>query len=241
MAITLRDGTQVQDQRLDRLIEFDEQSRSFPICAALDPAPRIISKRWSLPYGAPVLDQGSEGACVGFGVTNDLRFYPVAVRGLNASYAQEKIYWAAQQTDPWPGGSYPGAAPRYDGTSVLSGVKTAAALGHYGEYRWAFSEPEMALGVGHLGPAILGINWYEGMYRPNAEGYLKPTGDKVGGHCLLVIGISAAYGYYVVYNSWGPAWGKNGTAKISRADMVRLLAENGECCLVTQRLSVKAL
>lgn len=234
----LRDGSSVSDPRLDRLPEFDDRSRRYGICAALPPhqSQKPVSKRWSIPYGSPVLDQGQQGACTGFGVTNDLRFYPVAVRGLTDTFARETIYWGAQRIDVWPGGSYPGATPTYEGSSVLAAVRTAADLGYYGEYRWAFSEPEMALGVGHLGPVIIGVNWYEGMMRPDNTGYLHVTGDTVGGHCILVIGLSVHYGYYVVYNSWGPAWGANGLAKISRADMARLLAEKGECCLVTDRL-----
>lgn len=236
MAYLLRDGTATTDRRLDRLVEFHPKSRAFPICGALTENQQSpVSKRWSAPYGTPVLDQGPDGACVGFGISNDLLYYPVAIRGIDATFAHEKIYWAAQRTDPWEGGSYPGATPTYDGTSVLAGMQTAQALGYYGEYRWGFSEPEMALGVSHLGPAIIGINWYDSMFQPNNKGYLDVTGDKMGGHCILVIGISTHYNYYVVHNSWGPNWGHHGTAKISRNNMARLLSEDGECSLVTER------
>ncbi len=234
---TLKDGRHVEDIRLDRLPEFDEASRRFPICGALAPQQQKAPKTqlWTIPAGSPVLDQQREGACVGFGITNELRFEPTPVPGLDAAFARERIYWAAQRNDPWPGGTYPDAVPRYDGTSVLSGIQVAAQLGYYTEYRWAFSEDEMALGVSHLGPVVIGVNWYEGMYRPNTKGRITVTGARVGGHCCLVVGINTSDNSYTIYNSWGPAWGQQGTARISRKDMAKLLKQDGESCLITGR------
>lgn len=234
--LSLRDGSETQDRRLDRIPAFDQRMLAFPIQDALNSdQSKVITKKWETPGGTPVLDQGAEGACVGFGVTNELSYYPVAIPNLDATFARESIYWVAQEADPWPGGSYPGASPRYEGTSVLYGVKAAADLGYYQEYRWARSERELALGVGYLGPSIIGVDWYEGMFKPAKDGYIRISGEKVGGHCCLVIGINAKSGYYTIHNSWGPSWGKNGTAKLSRKDMATLLNANGEACIVTRR------
>lgn len=236
MPYTLKDGSSCEDRRLDRIAAFDRRSLDFPVTASLNAdQQQLVSKTWSAPAGTPVLDQGKEGACVGFGVTNELLFYPVAVKGLDAAFAREKIYWVAQEDDPWPGGSYPQASPVYEGTSVLYGVKAAADLGYYKTYSWATVEKEMALGVGHLGPAIIGIDWYEGMFQPNSDGFIRPSGDKAGGHCILVKAVNVKAGYYVVHNSWGPSWGNKGDAKIKRTDMAKLIADNGECCIITER------
>jgi hypothetical protein len=238
MATRLRDGSETLDARLDRLPE--EDARDFPVLAVLDGQAAPVSAAWTIAEGAPVLNQGREGACVGFGVTNELRFNPVPVDGLDYTFAREQVYWAAQRIDPWAGGSYPGAQPRYEGTSVRAGIKIAQRLGYVGEYRAARNEPEMALAI-TLGPLVIGIDWYEGMYRPNSRGYLKPTGKKVGGHCCLVIGLKVTSptdsGYYTIYNSWGPTWGANGTARISRADMRRLKDAGGDAFVITQRFN----
>lgn len=238
----LRDGSAAADNRLGRIVEFDERSREFNIRQLLDPNAVPVTKLWQIPATADqtVLDQGQEGACTGFGTTNELRFDPVAVaradgRGLDYTFAREFIYWEAQKNDPWPGGAYPGALPRYEGTSVLAAIKRMQALGFYTEYRWAFGERDLALTVGNVGPAVLGLNWYQGMFKPNSRGYLRPTGAIQGGHCLLCIGYDARYKYYTLYNSWGPKWGKNGTARVSAADMAKLLANNGEACVITGR------
>jgi papain like protease len=238
---TLKNGVSTYDRRLDRIPAFDQQSLSYPVQAALnDEQQTLISHTWTAPPGTPVLNQGVEGACVGMGITNELLFYPVAVPKLDETFAREKIYWVAQRDDPWPGGSYPSAVPRYEGTSVLYGIKAAADLGYYKEYRWATSEKELALGVGYLGPAIIGVDWYEGMFKPDSKGYVHPTGDKMGGHCTLLIGIeidkkNTKAGYYVLHNSWGKTWGTDGTAKIKRADMAKLLDDGGEAAIITQR------
>lgn len=235
---TLRNQSTVDDPRLDRLPEFDPRSRDYPITAVLGPEQqKPITRLWTIPSGSPVLDQGSEGACVGFGVTNELRFSPMPIRGLDATFARQSIYWRAQENDQWPGGSYPGANPTYEGTSVLAGIKTAATLGYYAEYRWAFGEDDLALAVSHQGPAVIGVNWYGGMFKPDSGGYLRPTGNVAGGHCVLVIGITASRGDYTIYNSWGADWGRNGRARITRDDMARLLDEDGDACVITSRLN----
>jgi hypothetical protein len=239
---TLKDGSSTLDRRLDRIPAFDQRSLNYRVCAALNAEQQELrSKTWSSPTGTAVLDQGAEGACVGFGVAHELLYYPVAVRGLGADFARQKIYWVAQREDPWPGGSYEGASPRYEGTSVLYGIKAAADLGYYTEYRWATSEKELALGVGHLGPAIIGVDWYEGMFKPDNNGFIHATGDKMGGHCTLLIGVNVNAGsdpdkgYYILHNSWGPSWGDRGNCKIRRSDMVKLMDANGEACIITGR------
>lgn len=234
----LRDGSTSLDPRLDRIAEFDPASRNYGVRAVIPTtATEPVTNLWDIPAGEPVLNQGSEGACVGFGVTNELRFNPVPIPGLREAFAREQIYWPAQRIDPWQGGAYPGANPFYEGTSVLAGIKQGVKLGYYGEYRWAFGESELAMAVSHVGPAVIGVPWYSGMFRPDRNGYLNVTGTVQGGHCVLVIGYNKRYRYYTIYNSWGPGWGTNGTARIRRAAMDRLLNEDGDACLITQRLT----
>ena len=233
----LKNGVRTFDRRLDRVPVFDGRSLNYRIGDALDESQqqRLVTKQWTAPAGTPVLDQGQEGACVGFGTTNELLWNPVPVPNLDNTFAREKIYWVAQEDDPWPGGSYPNASPVYEGTGVLYGIKAAADLGYYTEYRWAKSEKELALGVGHLGPAIIGVDWYAHMFEPDPSGFIHPTGGKQGGHCTLLTGINVELGYYTLHNSWGSSWGDNGDCKIKRTDMAKLLADSGEACIITGR------
>jgi hypothetical protein len=224
---------------MGRLVEFDVRSRQFPVRAALRPGVEFpTSRRWYLPRTEPVLDQGETSSCVGMGVTNELRYTPTPVRHLDERFAIERIYWEAQKIDRWPGGDYPGAQPqRDDGTSVLAGVKAAAAQGWYLEYRWAFGEADLALAVSHVGPAVLGLPWFEGMLRGDDDHYLHPTGAVVGGHCVLAIGINIQRNAYMIANSWSADWtgSDHGRAWITRSDMGRLLADQGEACIPVRR------
>lgn len=234
----LRDGSKNKDPRLTRIVKFDEKSRLYPVLTTdvLGQAPR--SYTWKCDQW---LDQGQEGACVGFAVTHELIAKPSVVTGLDAKFAIERIYWEAQKSDEWPGGSYPGAKPAYEGTSVLDGIKAAQKLGYIKEYRWAFGLNDLVLAVGHVGPAVLGINWYDGMFDVQQCGYLHVSGKVAGGHAILCNGVDVKRKTFNLHNSWGPGWGVGGDATISWDDMERLLKEDGEACIPTVRSSKPGL
>jgi hypothetical protein len=70
-------------------------------------------------------DQGVEGRCVEFAMLRMLthanrKRYDITTRW---------HYWEAQRSDEWPGGSYPGASPRYEGTSVRAGLEVLRSRG----------------------------------------------------------------------------------------------------------------
>lgn len=227
---TLRNGKEVADIRLDRLPQFDERSRKYGIREVITKQPRSYTWRC-----LQVLDQGNEGSCVGHGVAHELIARPSEVHGIDHQYAREKIYWEAQKIDEWQGGSYPGARPFYEGTSVLAGVKVSKSLGWMHEYRWGFSLDDLILGVGRNGPAVLGINWYSEMYDVDNDGFIHSEGSIDGGHCILCNAVNIKYGYFTLHNSWGPEWGIDGEAKISFEDMEQLLHEDGEQCFFVGR------
>jgi hypothetical protein len=229
--IALRDASIVSDSRLTRLRQFDDNSKAYPV-RELVKARSPRSYTWSCNTH---LDQGQDGSCVGFSIAHELLAKPVAVRGMTPQFATEKIYWEAQRNDPWEGGSYPGAAPQYDGTSVLEGIKVVHDLGYIKEYRWAFGLEDLVLAIGHCGPAVLGINWYDGMFDTHICGYLHITGELAGGHAILCKGVNVKSRYFILHNSWGVKWGVRGDAKLSWHEMERLLYEGGEACIPIQR------
>lgn len=236
----LRGGQRTNTDLLDRVPFFDERSRAYSIREVREVGSKQRGYTWSL--GSPVLDQGNEGSCVGHGVSHELLARPVVVKDLDHAYAVD-LYHEAQKIDPWDGGSYEGAIPFYEGTSVLAGVKIAQQRGHYSEYRWGFGLDDLILGVGYGGPAILGINWYTGMFRPDINGYIHPTGSLAGGHCLICIGVSVSRREFLLVNSWGSDWSTiswgisthKGYCKITYEDMDRLLKESGEACFPTRQ------
>jgi hypothetical protein len=228
--ILLRDGT-IAQSNLDRLVNFDSRSKQYPI-RGFTPVKKERSFTWKCDTH---LDQGEEGACVGFGITHELMARPAAVPYLDNRYAHTQIYWPAQTIDPWEGGSYPDASPFYEGTSTLAGVKIAQSYGWFDGYRWAFGLTDLILGVGYNGPAVIGVMWYEGMVNADAIGYIHATGKTVGGHCLLCKAVDVKKQRFTLHNSWGIGWGMNGDCYISFDDMQKLLYEEGEAVFFIKR------
>lgn len=220
MEIILKDNTPTLDARLDRVVQFDERSRAFPV-RTVAKAPR--SYTWGCKQ---YLDQGREGACVGFSFAHELAARP-KVKTVSESLARE-IYREAQQLDQWPGHDY-------EGTSVIAGAKALKARGYIREYRWAFGLSDLISAVGSVGPAVIGVNWYEGMFQPDRNGFIKPTGSLIGGHAILVNSVSLKLKRFKLHNSWGADWGINGGCYLSFDDMNRLLNEDGEACIIVGR------
>jgi hypothetical protein len=210
--------------KFGRVPHFDRRSRKFPIASLLAGIEKPRSYTWRCLIN---LDQGNTSACTGFSVTHEAAARPQEVKNLTNKIALA-VYNRAKQLDEYPG-------ENYDGSSVLGAIKAGVERKWYGEYRWAFGEDDLALAVGHHGPAVLGINWYAGMMDPDSKGIIKPTGQIEGGHAILCNGIDVKKGLYRLHNSWGVGYGIVGECFISLDNMARLLKEKGEACIPVQR------
>lgn len=230
------------DPRLDWQPRHDPKSQNFPIRSAIgtvEERPRA----WKL--GA-VLDQGSEGACVGFGWTGELLSSPKP--DFDASAAQGNqyalgIYREAQTIDEWPGEDY-------SGTSVLAGAKVVHGRGHVDAYRWCFSIEDVRDAVIAEGPVVVGIPWHENMYYTSDSGLVNVEGNVVGGHCILITGYHPGirlrgedyrerFRVFRWRNSWGPDYGVGGNGFVRYEDLRDLLKEWGEACCPTGRKTVR--
>ena len=115
-------------------------------------------------------------------------------------------------------------------------LKACVEKGWIGEYRWGFSEEDLALSIGYKGPCVVGTSWLEGMSEPDLNGLIHATGESLGGHCYLINGYSVKTGLYRIINSWGTSFGINGECFIHQDDMKKLLKDDGECVIPVQRL-----
>jgi hypothetical protein len=79
-------------------------------------------------------DQGSEGACVGFGISR------LASQLNRKAYDGFWLYHEAQKVDEWPGESY-------DGTSVRAGLDVLRKVGHRVMLNGKESPPAMSEGI----------------------------------------------------------------------------------------------
>jgi hypothetical protein len=106
--------------------------------------------------------------------------------------------------------------------------------------RWATTVDEMrtciALGI----PVVIGVNWYSDFDRPvempgRAGMWVAPwgiSGRIRGGHCICIYGASDKYEGFKFKNSWGRDYP---LAFLPYAAMTRLLREDGEATIVTDR------
>lgn len=216
------------ERTLDRVAQFDDRSRQYP-ARALTAAAGPRSYTWGVPTlsGRRPLDQGVEGACVGHAWAHEAAARPIVRDDADSALAFH-VYREAQKIDPWPGEAY-------SGTSVLAGAKVMERLGYLAEYRWAFGLDDALTVVSRHGPAVIGLNWWSGMWEPDTRGYLHRTGRVVGGHALLLTGVSVRHERATVYNSWGKAWGMGGRAYLSWDDLGALLEDDGEVCVPVLR------
>lgn len=242
--IVLKDGSVTKDRRLDRVYQEDWRSLNFLMKAPRGTRRALRSYTWSC---TSYNDQGQEGACVGFGWGHELCAIPNVNKVDEA--ASRRIYKMAQEVDEWPGNAY-------EGTSVLAGAKVLHKLGYMERYYWGITLEDWVWGVGYgKGPCVVGLNWYEGMFEPDSSGYIHATGEVMGGHCVLVRGVTLIFksnskpknianvdldkSSFLIHNSWGPSWGKNGCARISLRDAEKLLNENGDVCFPVNRKTIK--
>jgi len=217
----------MSDIRLGRIKRFDERSRGYDVAPLVAELP-IVSKGWSVRHW---LDQGQTPHCVSFAWHHELMALPKRVEfasDLAADNMAHQRYYDMQKLDEWAGEDY-------DGTSVLAGAKLMRQLGYLDNYRWAFSLTDALRALSYEGPLVIGINWHEDMYDPDAKGFLRDTGEVVGGHALLVSSVSAVYKHVTVWNSWGRSWGNEGRAFLTWNAFGRLLADEGEACVPVGR------
>lgn len=175
------------------------------------------------------LDQGREGACSGFGFENVMALGPHRLAGANNSQAQQ-IYYEARRQDEWPG-------ENYEGSSVNGAMKAGRLLGLISEWHWCLSLAEIDYALSYVGAVEAGTNWYSGMWNPDSDGYLHPTGTIVGGHAWAISGrkkMPSGRIRYRMENSWGQDWGREGAAWIWAEDLQLLMSGGGEFACPTK-------
>ena len=233
---------------LDRLPEYDPKSRLWRAVEGIT-TPYVRSYTWHCDIN---LDQGFEGACVGFSSTHELAARPKIV--LKDEPFARALYRRAQELDEWEGTDY-------EGTSVLAGMKAVKeirnSLGQplISEYRWAFGLKDAVQVLSYKGPLVLGIWWHESMFDWDDKYFIHPDGNYAGGHAILCNGVKIIRkpgvttwpprwedvdldkSYARLHNSWGWSYGLNGDVFVTLRDLGNLLVDEGEACIPTVRAS----
>ena len=204
--------------------------------------PRRIELSAYRKVGVPILDQGSEGACTGFGLAT-VAHYLLLCRKDDADrgcVSARMMYEMAKRYDEWPGENYSGSSARgamkgwhkhgvcsadlwpYDAANPDRRFTTDRAsdavnrpLGAY--YRVNHKD----LIAMHSAIAEVGILYatgtvHTGWNELDEEGVIPFPGDVLGGHAFAIVAYDNR-GFWI-QNSWGDDWGKNGFALITYDD-----------------------
>ncbi len=176
-----------------------------------------------------ILDQGEEGACVGFGWTAWENCAPIGQAIQQGNQFAFNWYYRAKEVDPWPGTDY-------EGTTVRAGARVAIEKGTMNSYLWAGSREEIDNWLLLKGPIVIGSNWYRSMDDVDSDGFMRvdPGSGNRGGHCYLLLGIGQA-GNYVFQNSWGEGYAKEGIFRMTPQNFSNLVSMgNAEFCTASQ-------
>lgn len=215
------------DSRLGRHVNHDPRSRRFPvrpeIAAVLDTVQHVRH--------VPVFDQGGTGSCTGqaaLGCLGTGVFFATMDADEQQAYPFDQtgavgIYSQATAIDPFEG-AYPPVDTGSDGTSV---AKVCLAAGLIAGFEHAFGIDDALQALQHR-PGITGTWWYSGMYEPDAEGIVHPTGRIEGGHEYVVDGYDARRSLVWFTNSWGEHWGLRGRFAMPVQEYAALLARDGD-------------
>ena len=209
---------------LGRHLQPNHDPRSLDHPAEVAP---LVSVRHQ--HHGPVLDQGQLGSCTGNATAQALNTDPLMPDGRRLLTEQDAvaIYSWATHHDPVPG-AYP---PQDTGSDGLSVAKAAKHLGLISSYAHAFGL-DHTLGALALRPAIIGIPWLNGMFDPAPDGQLHVTGDIAGGHEICLDELDVERQRVWILNSWGFAWGQQGRAWLTWADLGGLLAQQGDATVL---------
>src|SRR5258708_395949 len=205
----------------------------------------------------PVLDQGKDGACTGFGLATVahylLRTHKVTRDA--TSISPFMFYDLARRYDEWPG-------ENYEGSSCRGAMKGWYKHGVCRETLWPMSHPGAPLGearaedaarrplgayfrVNHqslvaMHSAIIeaGVLYarasvHGGWQNAGKDGLIKKSDKILGGHAFAIVAYDAD-GFWI-QNSWSASWGRSGFGHISYDDWL----ENGSDAWVA-RLGVPA-
>lgn len=209
-------------RHLDAAARHDPRSRAYP-CG-------VSPLRTVMHAHGPILDQGDIGACTGFAAAAAANCQPL--RGRRRPLGNPDglaLYEAATRIDAYPG-VYP---PTDTGSDGLSVAKAAVTRRYVSSYQHAFGLGP-CLGALVNGPVIVGTRWHEAMFTPDAQGFVHPMGNVVGGHEWCLIGLNVAHQYVTAQQSWGPAWGLRGLFRVTFADLGALLVDGGDATVLVR-------
>ncbi|MBC5781529.1 peptidase C1 [Ramlibacter sp. USB13] len=213
--------------------------------------PTLIEVPTHIPLGdyldvaVPILDQGQEGACTGYGLATVCNYLLLRRKVIPDAVpvSPRMLYHLAKRYDEWPGEKYDGSSARgamkgwhkhgvcpesiyssegKDTGLELTDERTSEArrrpLGAY------FRVNHKDIVAMHSAIAEVGILYatctvHQGWDEVDERGIIRMSEKVLGGHAFAIVAFDDE-GFWL-QNSWGPDWGFGGFARISYDDWLR--------------------
>jgi hypothetical protein len=216
--------------------------RDLMFTPTLVEVPTGVPLQTYLKYRVPILDQGTEGACTGFGLAS-VANYLLRCRKVVPSkdcVSPYMLYDLARRYDEWPGEDYSGSSARgamkgwhkhgacldnnwtkeraMDAEADWSGRWTDARRRPLGAY---FRVNHRDLIAMHSAIAEVGILYatatvHTGWDQVGPDGFIPWEQRRTGGHAFAIVAYDEQ-GFWI-QNSWGPDWGRKGFALVGYDD-----------------------
>jgi hypothetical protein len=196
--------------------------------------------------GVPILDQGAEGACTGFGLSTVVH-YLLRTRDYirdDREVSPRMLYNMARRYDEWPG-------ERYSGSSARGAMKGWHKHGVCSRAHWVYDRAleaqdrrrfaeryedalrrplgayfrvnhrdliAMHAAISEVGILYATAQVHEGWENVGSDGVIPwdPDARIVGGHAFAIVAYDQE-GFWI-QNSWGDDWGKDGFAHLAYDD-----------------------
>jgi len=211
------------DLRLNRHVYHDSRSWDYRFDTSAFKIQSVTHARH-----IDILDQGNVGSCTGNAGIGALATDPLFSKlpGNNPYTLDEpgavKLYSAAEVIDG--SGPYP---PNDNGSYGLSIAKALKDAGVISSYQHTFTLNDALKALTQY-PILVGINWYDRMFKPDADGRARIGGSIAGGHEIVARSIDAANSRVWFDNSWGSSWGVKGKFYLTFTDLGTLLSQQGD-------------
>ena len=228
----------VRNVRPDTLDFRDQMYKS-----TLREVPVEIKLQSYMKLKVPVLDQGTEGACTGYGLAT-VANYLLLSRSARSSFlpvSPKMLYQSAKRYDEWPGEEYDGSSARgamkgwhkhgvcketlwktnaRDNSLTKERVKDAVErpLGAY--YRVNHKDlVAMHSAMAEVGVLFATCVTHSGWDKVGTNGIIPFESNAEGGHAFAIVAYDRA-GFWI-QNSWGTGWGKKGFGLITYDDWLQ--------------------
>ncbi|HEY4101816.1 MAG TPA: C1 family peptidase [Gemmatimonadales bacterium] len=233
----IRLGSRILDARPDTV---DFRDRMYQ--PTLVEVPTKITLQSYRQARVPILDQGTQGACTGFGLATVANYLLRSRRTVpdDTPVSPRMLYYMARRYDEYPGTADNGSSARGAMKGWLKHGVCSDALwphaGKTGSYSHARAADAQGRPLGaylrvnhgdlvamHSAIAEVGVlyatgNTHAGWDTVKADGLIPytPDSDDEGGHAFAIVAYDE-FGFWI-QNSWSADWGFHGFARISYDD-----------------------